>query len=341
MPTALIAAPALILAAVMIASAVGKLRRPDDLAGWAALGVPAVFRREWLLRLHPWGELLLGLALALLGGLLGVLAALASAVLMAAYTWLIGRALANAREGDEATCACFGESAPVTRVTLLRNAWLLFLSVVAASTIWAAPLVGGALLALGPEWSWLVALAAAAFTTALIVWREPGPQDVAAIPAPSAAPESADGELDYVRTRTPAIPVVLGDGTPANLRKLSRTRPILLLALSETCAPCLAVVERVPEFRALLPELDVRLLLAPGPEESKLTEVTHPQSLHDWDSNVRASIADWGTPAAVLLGVDGLLAGGPAQGEAAVVSFVGDIYESLHGERPPGEAASG
>ena len=342
MPTALIAAPALILAAVMIASAVGKLRRPDDLAGWAALGVPAAFRRQWLLRLHPWGELLLGVALALLGGVLGTIAAVVSAVVMAAYTWLIGRALANAREsGDEATCACFGESAPVTRVTLLRNAWLLLLSVVAAATIWATPAFGGAIAALRSDWGWVVALAAAAFTTALIVWREPAPQDAAPIPGPSAAPESADDQLDYVRTRTPAIPVILGDGTPANLRTLSRSRPILLLALTETCAPCLAVYERVPAFRALLPELDVRLLLAPAPEESKFTEATHPQSLHDWNSNVRASIADWGTPAAVLLGVDGLLAGGPAQGEQAVVSFVGDIYESLHGERPPGEALPG
>ena len=60
----------------MVASAVGKLRRPDDLAGWAELGVPAAFRRDWLLRLHPWGELALGLALAVLGGALGLLAAL-------------------------------------------------------------------------------------------------------------------------------------------------------------------------------------------------------------------------------------------------------------------------
>ena len=46
MPTSLIAAPALILAGVLVASAVGKLRHPDDLAGWAELGVPTAFRRN-------------------------------------------------------------------------------------------------------------------------------------------------------------------------------------------------------------------------------------------------------------------------------------------------------
>ncbi|GAA4374193.1 MauE/DoxX family redox-associated membrane protein [Agromyces bauzanensis] len=342
MSTALIAAPALILAAVMVASAVAKLRRPDDLAGWADLGVPAAFRREWLLRLHPWGELVLGLALALLGGLLGSLAALACVALMAAYTWLIGRAWSKAREsGADATCACFGESAPVTGVTLLRNAWLLFLALVAAATIWAAPLAGGALAALGADWAWLVALAAAAFTAAIIVWREPELPDPLASPAMTETPGSVDDQLDYVRARTPAVPVTLGDGSRANLRTLSLSRPILLLAVSETCGSCAPVIERVPAWRALLPEVDVRMLVSRLPEESKLTELEHPHTLHDPDGNVRASIADWGTPAAVLLGVDGLLAGGPEQGERAITSFVADIYESLHGERLPDEGSPG
>lgn len=342
MPTALIVAPAIILAAVMIASAVGKLRRPDDLAGWVGLGVPAAFRREWLLRLHPWGELVLGLALALLGGLLGALAALATAVLMAAYTWLVGRAWSKARQtGEDATCACFGESAPVTGATLVRNVWLLVLAVVTTATVWAAPVVGGALVALGDEWGWLVALAAAGFTAGIIVWRRPEQADATSRPAAGLTGAPAEDELDYVRTRTPAIPLTLGDGSQANLRTLSQTRPILLLAVSENCGTCAPVIDRVPEWRELLPEVDVRMLVSVRPEESRLTVREHPQTLHDPDGNVRASIAEWGTPAAVLLGADGLLAGGPEQGARAVRSFVGDIYESLHGERPPREGSPG
>ena len=225
-------------------------------------------------------------------------------------------------------------------MTLLRNAWLLFLALAAAATVWAAPLAGGALAALGADWGWGVALAAAAFTAAVIVWRAPDRPHGAASPATGVAHGQAD-DLDYVRTRTPAVPVTLGDGSPANLRSLSLSRPILLVAVSETCGSCVPVIERVPAWRALLPEVDVRMLVSRLPEESELTELEHPQSLHDPAGNVRASIAEWGTPAAVLLGVDGLLAGGPEVGVSAVAAFVADIYESLHGERPPGEGSPG
>jgi hypothetical protein len=40
------------------------------------------------------------------------------------------------------------------------------------------------------------------------------------------------------------------------------------------------------------------------------------------------------TPSAVLLGMDGLLAGGPVVGHPDIETFVADIYESLHGVRP-------
>jgi hypothetical protein len=41
----------------------------------------------------------------------------------------------------------------------------------------------------------------------------------------------------------------------------------------------------------------------------------------------------------VLLGIDGMLAGGPESGSDAVDAFVGDVYESLHGTRPQSSVA--
>lgn len=335
MPGALSIALPLVLAAVLIASGVAKLRTPDDLHGWEELGVPAVLRQEWVRRLHPWAELALGAAVALLGGWLGVLAAGVAFVLMVAYTALVAR-LAAASE--DASCACFGARRRVTRITVVRNVWLAALAGGAAVVIWTTPLLGGAVVAGLAESAWLISLVVAAVTTALVLWpdseRDAAPRE-ASRTAPGGSSVVGDDDLDYIRTRTPAVPVTLADGTLVDLRRLAERRPILLLAVSTSCGWCESVYDQRGAWRELLPELDVRLLLTQAPDDTGWTERDEPQSLHDVNEYVRGSISDWSTPSAVLLGADGMLAGGPVTGHLAVAEFVDDIYESLHGERPP------
>jgi hypothetical protein len=331
----------LTMAVVMVTSGVGKLRHPDDLSGWQQLGVPAVLRQRWLLLLHPWGELALGLALAVLGGVLGLLAALVCVVLMAAYTWVV---LAALRRPEGAECACFGARKPVTRVTAIRNGWLTLVSVAAAAVIGANPLFGGAVAAAAEvagvsQWSWIAATLVATFTAVLIMWPTAdtvtgAASTTALVRATGSETPDENGVLDYVRTRTPAVPVTLADGSTANLRKLALRRPLLLMAVSETCGACEEVIARIGGYRELLPEVDVRVLVMDSPEHSTLTDTNEPQSLHDPKGYVRESIAEWPVPTAVLLGIDGMLAGGPESGSTGVDTFVGDIYESLHGARP-------
>lgn len=410
MSDALHVLPPFILAAVLIASGVAKLRHPDDLDGWRELGVPAALRRTWLLKLHPWGEIALAVALLVFGGVLGLLAALAAVALMVVYLVLVWRVL---RQPEDASCACFGEQKPVTTGTVVRNAWLTLIAVVAASVIWALPLLGGAIAAAGPVWGWVFGAAVAAATAVLIVrgeqptagseitvepslkvpvtaavprssavdraaHEEAPAQDSApdqvtqefrldlagteeetgissqymvdliadmearaafsdlfsdAAPAPAAA-EPADPD-DYVRTRTPAVPVALGDGTPVNLRALSMMRPLLLLAVSDTCGSCAPVIEAADAWRARLPEVGLHLLLTSEPGASRLTSAQEPLTLHDPHGYVRGSIADWQTPSAVLLGGDGLLAGGPVTGFAEISAFIDDIEASLADVRGP------
>ena len=325
------------LAVVLLASAIAKLRTPDDLASWAELGVPAAFRRVSLLRLHPWGELALALALIVLGGALGLMAALVATALMAAYLWLVARAYRRSRAtGEDASCACFGTRRRITGVTLVRNAWLTLLAAAAASVIWTAPLLGGAILLAASDWAWLVAGAIAAFTTAVVLWPDSAADEAPTVDRPAGLAEgSADrDELDYVRTRTPAVPLTLADGTTVNLRKLASRKPIMLFAVSAVCGGCEPVVARVPFWRTLLPEVDLRLLLTAQPDKDPWTEHSEPQSLHDSHGYVRGSIADWPTPTAVLLGVDGLLAGGPVSGMAQIESFIDDVRASLHDVTP-------
>jgi hypothetical protein len=332
----------LTMAVVMVASGIAKLRHPDDLSSWQQLGVPAALRQAWLLRMHPWGEVVLGVALAVLGSILGLLAALVCVALMAAYTWMVVNAL---RRPEAAECACFGARKPITRVTAVRNAWLTALSVASAAVIWTNPLFGGAVATGISQWSWIAAAVVATITGLLIVWPSADASNGAAVQPVSVVPRRAsetpdeNGMLDYIRTRTPAVPVTLGDGTTTNLRKLASHRPLLLMAVSETCGACEQVVAQIGHYRELLPEVDVRVLVMDTPEHSSLTDVNEPQSLHDPEGYVRGSIADWPVPTAVLLGIDGMLAGGPESGSDAVDAFVGDVYESLHGTRPQSSVA--
>lgn len=323
----------LVLAAVLIASAIGKLRVPEDVAGWAELGVPRALRKEWIARLHPWGELALGVAVAVLGGVMGVLVSLVAVLLMAAYTWLVVGAVSRK---DDASCACFGARKRVTRVTVIRNAWLTALAIATAAVVGFYPLLGGALIV---GWVWLPALGAVAVTTALVLWPEdrvdaPTP-GVGSAATPVGAVAADDDEIEYVRSRTPAVPVMLADGTVSDLRQLTRTRPMLLLLVSTTCGYCEPILELRKQWRELLPEVDVRVLLGGPAGPGPWTETTEPQSLHDPEGYVAASLADnVPRPAAVLFGVDGQLAGGPVSGPE-IEPFIADIYESLHGERPP------
>ncbi len=328
----------LVLGAVFVASGIAKLVRPDDLTGWAELGVPRALRRAWLLRVHPWAEIALGVALAVLGGLLGVAAAVVAAAILAVYLVMVVRLV---RRPDDASCACFGARKTVTAVTVVRNAWLLALAVGAVAAIGVTPLWGGAIAAAAGQAAWVAGLVIAAVTVGVILWPESSSRDErhagsssAGTPSGLAEGESAtvDGsvaELDYVRVRTPSVPVVLADGATVNLRQLAMQKPLLLLAVTHTCGSCQPVIDKVAEYRNRLPELDLRLLLTFPPEVSPLTETGPQGSLHDVHDYVRGSIADWATPTAVLFGADGMLAGGPESGAEAIEAFIDDIRASL------------
>ena len=329
----------LILIGVLVVSGIAKLRTPDDAAGWEALGIPAVLRRTWLIRLHPIAELVLAAALLLLGGPLGTAAAVVAVLLFAAYLVMVWRAR---RQTPDASCACFGERRPITGRTLLRNGWLTLLAVACAATIGALPPFGGVVVLAVAFWPWTVALAAVAVTFVLVQEHSPGdagpaPATGSGLPGAVGSAVGDDAELeDYLRARTPAVPVQLGDGETVNLRELAAQKPLLLLFVSETCGSCTPVIESADAYRALLPEVSVRLVLQMRPEDSTLTSAEEPQTLHDPHRYASGSIGDFYTPTAVLLGMDGMLAGGPVTGSGAIAEFVDDVYESLHGERPSG-----
>ncbi|MGF3055969.1 MauE/DoxX family redox-associated membrane protein [Microbacterium sp. YY-01] len=319
----------MLLAAVFATAAVGSLRHPDTLENWAQLGVPRMFRHRIALALHPWAELALALGLVVIGGVLGLIVGGIALVVMATYLTLIVRAY---RAHSDATCACFGQQQTLTRRTIVRNSWYVLLAAANLAVAMQHPALGGPLHTLATSaphlWAVPVLLVLAAVTVVLTVDSSEG--GGAASETATSADPTTQPELDYIRTRTPAVPVTLADGTIVNLRDLTRHAPLILIAVNPGCRACTAVLQALPQWRARLPEVPIRLLLTASPEASASTEHAEPQSVHDTHRYVRDSIAEWSTPTAVLFGADGMLAGGPVSGEVAISRFIDDIYASLH-----------
>ena len=324
MPTdALVLAP-IILAVVLVVSAVGKLRSPRASAeAFRDLRVPPPLASRYVVEALPYAELLLALSLLLLGGAAGVVAAAAAVLLFTAYLVLVARALGFEEDVD---CACFGAFAPgrITRRTILRNAWLVALAALAVAASTQGQSVAARVMNGQSPWWWLAGALAAAATVAFTVGTSH--EDESRTPQPYA---EVPGDGDYLRVRTPALPVVLGDGSTTHLRRLSADRPQLLLHVSETCGSCMEVIEVVPVWREKLPAVDVRLVLRSEPGATALTERVEPLSVHDPEGLIGETFDMQPTPSAVLLGSDGLLAGGPVVGSYAVPDFVEDILREL------------
>ena len=323
---ALFTAP-LIVAAVFVASALGKLADPRRAAlAFDALKVPQPLAQRWMRSAHPWAELLIALCLVVTSGVPAVVTAIITTALALAYLVLIVRAL---RSPEPTDCACFGVvgTEQVSGWTVLRNIWLLALSGVC---VWVAtdgrsPLQWA--LELGSDAWWLAAMVAAAAMTALIVHPS--------APKPASTAEDAVDDLDledYERTEIPHVPLTLADGSVVSLREFAGSRPKLILAVSQTCSSCLPTIEAAPQWRERLPEVDVHLLYG-STDDSATSSPSGPQTLYDPQRFVYEALRFRGTPSAVLLGADGMLAGGPVAGHDAITTFVADVEAELAGAR--------
>lgn len=324
---ALVSAP-LIVATVFVASALSKLADPRGAAqAFDALKVPRPLAQPWMRRAHPWAELLLALCLVVASGTPAVITATIATALAVVYLVLILWAVQRPEPTD---CACFGVggSEQVSGWTVLRNSWLLVLS---GGCVWAA-LDGRSpwqrVVELGSDVWWLAAIVAAAIMTALIV--HPGALK------PSARAEDAVGDQpleDYERSEIPHVPVTMADGSLVSLRELAGSRPQLILAVSGFCSSCVSTIEAAPHWRERLPEVDIHLLYtsdrpATGNDPATSTSST-PQTLYDAKRFAFEALRLPGTPSAVLLGADGMLAGGPVAGHADISTFVTDVEAEL------------
>lgn len=326
----LVLAP-LVLAAVLVLSGLAKLRSPEESAGaFSSLRIPEWLDRPVVHRALPVGELVLALALILTPRPASVVVAAVAFALMVAYTVVIGRALTF---GYPVTCACFGElgMGEVTRRTLVRN---VLLSAVGALCIvyacWQGAAPGVAVVTGGPEvWGWVIGAVVAAAVAVLVLsesgnggWR--------------ASEVEEDGELaDYIRQPTPLVSVQNIAASPISLRESARSQAVLLLSVSPGCASCRQILEEIDVLRRRLAPVALRELYALTPTQGQqlfqkafIPDPRH--ALFDPERMASTALELHGTPSAVLLGTDGLLAGGPVAGKKQVLAFIDDVVAQVH-----------
>ena len=317
----------LTLATVLLISGIAKLR--DTRAtrdAFDALRVPSVVPKDAAANALPWIEIVLAVLLLLSPSAWLVPVTLALALLMLAYAGLVGRAL---NFDEPVTCSCFGSLGrhDVDRTTLARNVLLVGL---AGAAVWFAAEGGSAPAAfadLDSDGWWSLGATAASAAVAVLV-----------VGVPSGADRVADEELlDYDRRPIPYGVLALADGRTATLAELAATQARLLVVLNPACGPCIRIAERLDGWAAeLTPAVGVVAIYPTA--ESASGAVEHDPELATWEPerNVRR-VFSVGTPAAILLGADGFLAGGPVAGEGAVAGFVTDVLAEVSAQPFVGE----
>lgn len=304
--------PVVLVAVVLLASGAAKLGAPDDVASaFDDLRVPGPLRVRPVRLALPWAEIVLGVSLVALPAPASTASAVAATLLMAGYTVLIGRALGF---DEDVSCACFGRwgASQVTGRSMARNVLLLVASI--GALCWTLTDARPAALAVvtGPGWAWLLGAA----LVGAVTWLVGSPNSES--PDPTEVTASVE-ELDYLRSPIPMAYLERPDGERITLRELAATKARLLLFVKPNCGACRGLEDQLPALRE-------RLGVAVGVE---LVSRVAGADFLDNDGEAAHLMEIRRVPAAVLLGADGLLAGGPVVGRADVDAFVDDIAAQL------------
>lgn len=327
MPSALLL-PVLTCAVVLVVSGVAKLRDPASVdRAFTSLGVPSSLGLPAVRRTLPWAEVALGTWLLLATGPALVVVALLALGLFVAYLVLVSVAV---RRPEPVDCGCFGALGDdrVTRVTVWRNALL----VVAALLAVLAGLLGHGvigMLAEGSAWIWLAMTLLVVAVAVLVTHRS---VSTGSSPATAADPVELDEHGDYVRRPTPVVAFLDEAGTLFPLATPARRAAHLLVFLSPGCGPCGRILPLVPGWAEELAPVAVKAVLASEPSVLA-SDVFGVARGHAWFDPYAIGRKAFGlsTPGAVLVGTDGMLAGGPALGEQDVLDFVAEVREHVRG----------
>lgn len=319
--------PPLLIAVLLLISGAAKVRHPEETrSAFNQLRLPGLLTDSPAPRVLPWAEIVLAIALLAVPAPFAVVVAVVALVLFVSYLVVIVRALGF---DYPVTCSCFGRLGlgEVTRRTAVRNVLLVVLALLA---VWSATapdsVVARLATARAETWLWL---ALVVLTVAVVVVTFGGTKGGPLV-SPIATDDAAEGEIvDYARQPLPYAALEDETGQSLPLRSLVSNGAMMLVFVSPGCGPCATPIERIPAWDELLGPVAVRAVVS-LPLETTLAAVPHlaERILHDPQATL-ARIFGIGTPGAVLLGGDGLLAGGPVQGSTEVLAFVDDVHAEL------------
>lgn len=321
-----------LIALTLLISGIAKAKDPQStVTGIENLGLQKIAPARAVSLILPWFEIALAAVLLLSPVRLpAVIASGLALVLMIFYTVVIARALAT---GRTAGCNCFGSesTAPVSRYTLFRNLSLL----VAAAGTHAAALAGSAgvlftLFSLDAS-GWLWAGGAALIAATLDAVRRGDALGAADERPQVILPEPVydeNGEELYVRMPIPLGALYLEDGRRTTMREIAKTQARVLVFVSATCGGCVKFLKTMPQWQERLPQVALHPVYSSLESLNKSrNNGSFPEGLTPLIDRESASAANfgYGVPLAVVLGSDGLMAGGPAVGLEEVEALMGDI----------------
>ena len=344
----LLAAPILLSITLLVSglAKLGERRATED--AMTSLRIPAPGLHRTAALVLPVAEIVLALGLWIPVVPLQVVIACLLTLLILAYLVIIARALTFE---EQVECSCFGSlaSPTVSRATLGRNILLslaaLTTVLVAAAGLLTAVLVQAPLTLVSVGLTLVLTILLTVLTlggTAPTSTTSDGPA------APGKEADEADefdeeGLLEYERTEIPAAVLQKKDGSLTTLRKLTYRRAALLLFVTDGCGPCVRVLGQGDRWRSEIGELiDIRFVFSRPAEHllPRTAELAGESVLHDLQFIARDALAGdepISSPSAVLLGADGLLAGGPVTGGDAVIEFVDEIAAQIALAQDDGE----
>lgn len=338
----------LLLVAVLIVSAVAKQRQPaSTLSAIILLRLPKPLQHLRVAKALPWSEIVLAALMLAPWSPIARLASWAALALLVTYLMVIARAMTfNPRP----SCGCFGAIGDqrVRPKTVWRNAVFVTLAAWFVAFTSAGHTVPATLSSMGATgWVWMIG---AALVVAAVILIGPGaagqapsrPMSGNEPPAPHSGNDHVDrledDEEDYVRSPIPRALLIDPEREPHLLGDMARLRAQLLVFVNCYCGSTHQALRTVQTWRDQLPQIDVRFIFSGVPVMESTPELSTEDSWLDHGALTWEKFALAQSPSAVLLGADGLLAGGPVGGKEEVDRFFEEVAEALS-EAPLPEAA--